>query len=427
MKIQGFILLGILLLLSTPSLSQDSLYARQSIGALTSDAFKGRGYAFKGDSIAAAYIANEFANLKLKNWGKDYFQDYTVAMNVFEGKVKIDFGKKYPAVTFSDILHIAAFSPAVKGRFKIIPATDDMLENRNTSKTRDNFICVDMTQYGGNEEKKKQWRQCMFDNSMQSKGYIVLNEKLSPYSPFSGRVKLSHTVVDLVKDSVSGLLKKVSIDLDARFIDSYQTRNVCGYIEGKQYPDTFFVIGAHYDHIGQMGNDYIFHGANDNAAGVAMLLDLARYFNLAENQPDYSIAFVTFSGEEIGLLGSSYFVENAPMPLPTIKMMLNLDLVGTGEEGITLVCGAVFTDEFAKFVSLNDTHHYVPQLLAREAAPNSDHYPFYKKGCKALFMYGMGKSGGYHQPSDTLENLSLGGYKNLFRIIRDYIQLYNLQ
>jgi len=398
-----------LLFFSLTALSQDSLYARKAIERLTSPAFHGRGYAFKGDSIAADFISKEFERFRLKNWKTNYYQFYTISTNVFEGNTKVDFGKNYTSTSPSDALQIVANSAKVKGKFKIIPYKM-LLDSIQPSKVKNKFVVID-------EAEDRVVTSILY----QPKGYICLRKNLSAYSPRMGKFQSNETNISLLKDSVSGTLKKISIDLDARFIENYQTQNVCGYIEGKLYPDTFFVIGAHYEHLGQIGTDYYFPGANDNAAGVAMMLDLARYFSLPENKPDYSIAFLAFSSEEIGLLGSSYFVENSPIPMENIKLMLNLDVMGTGEKGFTFVGGNVFADEFNLFAKINTEKKYIENLVPREMTANSDHYPFYAKGCRSMFIFGMGKSGKYHHPSDTLENLSLGGYTNLFKLIVDYL------
>jgi hypothetical protein len=392
--------------------AQDSIYARNVIKILTSPELHGRGYAFKGDSIAAEFISKGFTRFQLKKWTTDYYQFYTISTNVFEGNTKIDFGKNYSSTSPSDALQIVANSVQAKGKFKIIPYKM-LVNNLRPSKIKNKFIVLDKTQ--GEEE---------INSIYKPKGLIFLYEKLNAYSPRKGCKKSDCITIYLLKDSVSGALKNISIDLDARFIENYQTQNVCGYIEGTLYPDSFFAIGAHYEHLGQIGADYIFHGANDNAAGVAMLLDLARYFSLPENQPDYSIAFLAFSSEEIGLLGASYFVENSPIPLENIKLMLNLDVMGTGEKGFTFVGGEVFADEFNLFSEINTEKKYIENLIPREMTANSDHYPFYAKGCKSMFIFGMGQSGKYHHPSDTLENLSLGGYANLFKLIVDYIKYF---
>ncbi|MDR0368432.1 MAG: M28 family peptidase [Bacteroidales bacterium] len=403
--------------------SQDSLYAREVIKTLTSAEFHGRGYAFKGDSLAARYIEKEYRKYNLSAWNNNYFQRYTVSMNVFEGKADVDFGKSY----LSSEIQIAASSASIKGKFPVVAASEKMLDKKYTQKhsLADKMVAVDLTAIE-KEEQKTEWAKIVRTNTLKAKGYITVNNSLPPYSPVFGRMPALHTTLVIVKDSIKKPLKTVSLDIESHYIPNYNTQNVCAYVEGKTYPDTFFVIGAHYDHLGQTGDRGYFPGANDNASGVAMLLDLARYFSLPENQPDYSIAFLAFSGEEIGLLGSTYFVEHPLFPLENIKMMLNLDLVGTGEDGFVFVCGIPFEEEYKKIEALNNKKKYAPKLLPREAARNSDHFPFYDKGCKTLFIYGMGKSGRYHHHSDTLENLSLGGYNHLFRLIVDYIQLSGL-
>ena len=400
--------------------AQDSLYARQVIERLSSAEFHGRGYAFKGDSIAADYIAKEFQSYQLNKWDTTYFQHYTISMNVFEGNTKVDFGKSYTSFE----MQILAFSSSIKGDFPIVKVSKKMLKEDYSDKNflADKMLAVDLTSFK-DENQRKKCLNIMTFNKLNAKGYIIIDKNLPPYSPVFGRMPLKHTNIRIVKDSIKKPLKKVSFDIESRYISEYQTQNICGFIKGKLYPDTFFVIGAHYDHLGQMGRDFYFPGANDNASGIAMLLDLARHYSLPENQPDYSIAFLAFSGEEIGLVGSSYYVEHPLFPLENNKMMLNLDMVGTGEGGFTFVCGLAFADEFKKFEELNNAKQYAPKLRQREAAPNSDHFPFYNKGCKTFFIYGMGKSGQYHHPSDTLENLSLGGYNNLFRLIVDYIKM----
>jgi hypothetical protein len=405
---------------------QDSLYARQVIATLSSAEFHGRGYAFKGDSIAAEYIRNEYKKHNLKALTPNYYQYYNVPITIYDNDVDADFGKSYPSNTFSDILQIIPFSPSVKGTFKIVKASKKMLGHKwDTEKTKDKFVCVDMTLYESDKEAKREWQSVIYNNSLRAKGYILLEKEIPAFAPGYGRTKGTYTLIHLLKDSVKHSLNQVTLNINSTFVRRYNTQNICGYVEGKLYPDTFFVIGAHYDHVGQMGKKHYFPGANDNASGTAMLLDLARYYSLPENQPDYSIAFLAFSGEEIGLMGSTYYVKHPLFPLENIKIMLNLDMVGTGEEGFAFVCGIPFADEYKKFEALNNEKNYAPKLLQREATQNSDHYPFYNKGCKALFIYGMGKSGEYHHSSDTLENLSLGGYNNLFRILVDYINLTN--
>src|SRR5699024_4573068 len=98
----------------------------------------------------------------------------------------------------------------------------------------------------------------------------------------------------------------------------------------KKDADTL-VFTAHYDHLGMMGKKAMFPGGNDNASGTSMLLSMAHYFQ--QNPSDYHLIFIAFAGEEVGLLGSKYFVENKSISLSSIHFLINLDIMGSGEEG----------------------------------------------------------------------------------------------
>jgi Zn-dependent M28 family amino/carboxypeptidase len=172
-------------------------------------------------------------------------------------------------------------------------------------------------------------------------------------------------------------------------VKKHKTQNVVGFVEGIKYPDSFFVFTAHYDHIGMMGKDVIFPGANDNASGTAMIMDLAKHYS--KSKPEYSIVFIAFSGEEAGLYGSRFFSENPLFPLEKIKLLINLDMVGTGSDGIAFVNGSVFTDLFEIVNQINEEKNYLKRIKARGEACNSDHCFFYQKGVPAFFIYSMGK------------------------------------
>lgn len=79
-----------------------------------------------------------------------------------------------------------------------------------------------------------------------------------------------------------------------------------GYIQGTRKPDSMIVLTAHYDHLGGLGNATYFPGANDNASGISMLLSLARYYSNIDHRPEYTMVFIAFGGEEVGLIGSQF-------------------------------------------------------------------------------------------------------------------------
>lgn len=201
------------------------------------------------------------------------------------------------------------------------------------------------------------------------------------------------------------------------FVPEIKSSNVTGYIWGKAVTDTFIVFTAHYDHLGMLGRYVIFPGANDNASGTAMLLTLAKYFSRPENQPNYSIAFIAFAGEEAGLLGSMHYVRNPIIPLKKIKFLVNLDILGTGDEGITVVNATKHPQEFGLLEQLNRENGWLPLVKSRGPAANSDHYPFSEAGVKSFFIYTMGGIKAYHDIYDRPETLPLNKFGDLFQLL----------
>jgi Zn-dependent M28 family amino/carboxypeptidase len=152
-----------------------------------------------------------------------------------------------------------------------------------------------------------------------------------------------------------------------------------------------------------------------------MIMDLARHFAQKGNEPSYSIVFIAFSGEEAGLEGSRYFANNPLFPLENIKMLVNLDMVGTGDEGITVVNGAVLKQQFSLLEEINQRNNYLKEVKARGESCNSDHCPFYMKGVPAFFIYTRSSIfNEYHSLEDVPERLPLNGYEGLFRLLADF-------
>jgi aminopeptidase YwaD len=172
-----------------------------------------------------------------------------------------------------------------------------------------------------------------------------------------------------------------------------------------------------------MGRKVYFPGANENASGTAMVMDLARHYSLPENRPAYSMVFMAFSGEEAGLLGSTYNAEHPLFPLAKIAFLVNLDMVGTGDEGITVVNATAFQSDFDDLETINDEKDYLPDVAPRGESCNSDHCPFYKKGVPSFFIYTRSKIyNEYHSVKDRAEDLPLNGYNGLFRLLVDFFK-----
>ena len=133
------------------------------------------------------------------------------------------------------------------------------------------------------------------------------------------------------------------------------------------------------------------------------------------------MVFLLFGGEEAGLVGSSYFVAHPLVPLKRIRFLVNLDLLGTGEQGATVVNGRVLEAPYRRLVALNEARHYLPQLAPRGRAANSDHFPFSEAGVPAFYLYTRGGSPAYHDVNDRPEALSLAGFAGAFGLLRDFL------
>ena len=389
--------------------SQDLQYVKKTNHKLCSKSFHGRGYVKQGDAKAAKFVASEFKKAGLKGFTENYYQPYDFAINTFPGKitVKADGVNLIPGSDFV----VSLSSPGLSGKFPLVWVPDSvttpghLVNFVENSGEKDGFLVLSRT-----------FKKLYGTEIPWGRGAILLEDKQPWWHVSNGR-HVGHSVwLKIDKHKLPKTAKEIQIDFDNKFEEHYQTQNVAAYIEGTAVKDSFLVFTAHYDHLGMMGNKAYFPGSSDNASGTTMVLDLARYY--AQHPSKYSMAFILFSGEEVGLMGSSYFSDHPLFPLNQIKLLINLDMIGTGSEGITVVNGKVFNNLFQKLVTINNEHHYLAEVKSRGEACNSDHCPFYKKGVKAIFIYTRGKEYlEYHSVTD--KNVPYTKYEDFFKLIRD--------
>lgn len=197
-------------------------------------------------------------------------------------------------------------------------------------------------------------------------------------------------------------------------------KNVVGVIEGQgPLAEETIVVGGHYDHLGlggmgslAMGSREIHNGADDNASGTAVVLELARRFAARSEPLPRRIVFVLFSAEESGLIGSAYFVNHPPYPLENLIAMFNYDMVGRYDENRGLIIyGAGTAEGWQPLVeSLATTMSFKPKLAAgtSDGFSDSDHSSFYKKGIPVLFFF-TGTHAQYHRPGDDTHLINSEG------------------
>jgi len=206
------------------------------------------------------------------------------------------------------------------------------------------------------------------------------------------------------------------------------TANVIGLLPGKdaQKSKEWIVIGAHHDHLGMGGRGNssrmpdtiaVHNGADDNASGVAAVMELAAHFSSKENRLDRSLLFVTFGAEEKGLVGSKYFVENCPIPTDEIMSMINIDMIGRMSPDSILQIGGIGTSAEADSVveEINKDFHLSLKLSEAGYGP-SDHASFYGKDIP-VFFFSTGAHQDYHTPFDDFDSLNIDG----LRLATEYI------
>ncbi|HLG02600.1 MAG TPA: M28 family peptidase [Bacteroidia bacterium] len=422
--------------LSLPAFAQDKTYARQVIDTLASPSMHGRGYVNNGDKIASAYIAGEYKSFGLLSFNipGNYFQDFSFPVNTFPGNVELTFqwqdGKKQKGFTGEDFL-VRGESPSVKGSFKVIRLDStvvydngkwELFKNTNLKK---HFVLVDTS--GVRNRKQLSYMTDFVKYPRNVKGILlpVKNNvvegshdcsKLTPLG--MSYVQSTIPVVEIAREFATATA--IDICIGAKFLKKYTSRNVIGYIKGNLYPDSFIVFTAHYDHLGRMGKDAYFPGANDNASGVAMLLSLARYYAKPENKPRCSIVFIAFSAEEVGLLGSGHFTRQPLFPLKAIRFLVNMDILGTGDEGITVVNATLQDSTFKKLKALNEVNNYLVLVKPRGPAAISDHHFFTEAKVPCFYIYTLGGIKAYHDTCDRRETLPLTEFEDLFKLLRDF-------
>ena len=396
-------------------MSQDMDYTYKVIKELSSEKYFGRGYVNNGDSLASVFIANECELIGLSKYNNSFFQEYETSINSYLKIPELVFGDN--VLTYAADFIAIPNSANADGWYKVKWVTANTLTNSwalkhfLNEKHSDEFICIDSTGLNNQELYK-------FANVVFSKNYIEAKGIIE------GASSLKYTARTELKDHVHIQIKPNQIDINAdsvyvkienNFIESYKTRNVIGYKKG--ISDSIIMFTAHYDHLGMVGN-VMYPGANDNASGVSMVLNLAKYF-AKKKENYYTMVFALFSGEEAGLLGSKYMASNPPFDLSKIKILMNFDMIGTGDDGIYMLNAKEYPHIDSLFNKMNLKKKYFDVMHSSKATFSSDHASFFEKGVNAVFVYAAGNNQNYHQPEDKFTDLTFAEYKDIYKFCID--------
>lgn len=237
--------------------------------------------------------------------------------------------------------------------------------------------------------------------------------------------------IDASKKPASFIVKNVKAggETEAKEVEK-MARNVGAVLEGNDpvLKNEYIVIGAHYDHLGidqalessmYKGKDKQIHnGADDNASGTTGMLEVAEKFASIKNQIKRSIIFLAFSGEELGILGSTFYTNNPSVPIENIVAMLNMDMIGrlNAEKDLTVI-GAGTSSKWKEL--LNEKNKYGFKLAFSDGGSGgSDHQSFSNKNIPVLFFF-TGTHSDYHKPSDDWDKINFSGEENVANFVFD--------
>jgi hypothetical protein len=240
-------------------------------------------------------------------------------------------------------------------------------------------------------------------------------------------------VIAITPSAQSKFFKDITASYDLKFkiVLSKNVRyanNVVGYIDNSA--SKTIVFGAHFDHLGygEDGNSMlrtkeklIHNGADDNASGTAILIELAKTLKKQKNK-EYNFLFIAFSAEELGLLGSKYYTEHPTVDLEKVTYMVNMDMVGRLNDSLkTVTIGGIGTSPiWGDLLPFKNKFNLNIKIDSSGTGP-SDHTSFYRKNIPVLFFF-TGLHSDYHKPSDDFSRINLEGSLAIHNIISNIIK-----
>ena len=473
-----------LLCITTAAAARDEGRLLEHLRYLASDELQGRGNGSPGMEQAARYLAEEFRRIGLEPIGADgtFFQPFNITMGQNlgpgnrlqirgpESDRQFTIGDDYRLLTYgpdpsvSGKLFFAGFGitapdPDLKYddygdwdvRGRVVVAFEHEPQERLASSP---FHGKDLTPYSTVAHK------ALNAKSRGAAALILIPDRFNHPRHGSRRAPKMETVANMGIPTVrlngrwgerllrmagrdpaeidrwihhhltpySFPVDEVFVRLDVDVIPiRHEVRNVVGVLPGES--EEAVVIGAHYDHLGYGDESslsehhlgQIHNGADDNASGVAAILVLARDFSAA--RPGRTLVFAAFAAEELGLLGSRYYVQHPPLPLERTVAMVNLDMIGRSD-GDVLIGGVGTAEEFRDLLHEVEADSPLTFNYASTPRGSSDHLPFAAVGVPVLFFF-TGLHPDYHKPSDDWEKIDLVRTWQVVEAVRQTVDRVN--
>lgn len=286
------------------------------------------------------------------------------------------------------------------------------------------------TNYGLEGKSFKETYNTITSGDLKKNLYVVASDEMEGRETGSeGMKKAAAYITNYYKErgigyapTMNSFFQKVPKEfLNSRRGSLPDSENILAYIEGSEKPNEVIVISAHYDHVGKNKEGVIFPGADDDGSGTVAVMELAEAFQIAKkagNGPKRSILFLHVTGEEHGLLGSSYYAKNPVLPLANTMVDLNIDMIGRddpenrGKDYVYVIGSEMLSSELKvineeankKTVNLELNYKYDDPKDPMRLYYRSDHYNFAKHGIPVAFYFD-GIHEDYHKPTDTPDKI----------------------
>ncbi len=404
---------------------------KTSVNYLADDKLEGRRTGTAGEKLAYEFISKEFKKIGLEPKGDN--GSYIQAFEVNEGKeIKAETFLNIPTADLKLNEDYFPMSYSATG-------TDDF--SKRADKKSVLVLNIDRIVAHNKDKPHFDLKEQLIEETknLHQKLFNIIffvNDETKKDEIFDAKDKTPAMNVPVFYLTASGYAKYLKAETEVKNL-SYnisfrpkikQGHNVVGFINNNAA--TTVVLGAHYDHLGY-GEDHnslyagktpmIHNGADDNASGTAALIELGKWVKgSAPAKSNYLL--VAFSGEELGLYGSKYFADHAPVDLKTINYMINMDMVGRlndSTHGLT-IGGYGTSPVWGDLVKTNDPYFKI-KVDSAGSGP-SDHTSFYRKDIPVLFFF-TGTHSDYHKPSDDADKINFTGELAVINYIKNIITI----
>ncbi len=452
---------------------------RYHVRFLASDRLEGRLSGTRGNELAAEYIAGRFSRYGLRPMGDNgtYYQHFQFVSSVKPGKhnklmiattgrrlefspnvdfitlpfsadtsvsgnlVFVGYGIASDSLNFNDyanidvrnkIVMVLRFTPDYGKPQSKFDAYAPLYRKAFTAREKGASGMILVT--GPADEDKPSLIHPRLERDLASSGIAAVNLKSSLADSllrWAGMTKDLRTMQQAIYDTKTPMsfeVPNVAVHVQTELVKVYSTSaNVVGFLEGSSPPlkDEVVVLGAHFDHLGLGGEGSgslrpdtvaIHHGADDNASGTAALLELAQAFSSQRYSVHRSYLFIAFSGEELGLLGSAYYVKHPAVPLANTVAMVNADMVGRLRDSALTVEGIGTSPMWRPILEKENAKFSFKLRLGQGGFGPSDHSSFYGKDIPVLFFF-TGLHDDYHRPSDVWERIDYEGERTVTQYV----------